>query len=97
MSRLGDLNWRRILYGCALIGVAVFTGFFQQRPRHEDNERYVQSNYQRDSGKWTKREVTGADLNQMADKAQPLNQAITAVLALGGVVLVAFELRHLKK
>jgi hypothetical protein len=57
----------------------------------------VQSNYQRDSGQWHRKEVTGAELNKMADDAQPLNRMVSAALMLGGVALVAFELRHLRK
>jgi hypothetical protein len=97
MSRLADIDWKRVVFGLVLVGLAAYVGFFWQRPRHDDNERYVQSNYQKGSGRWTTQEVTGADLNRSADNAAPLNRTISAILMLGGAALVAFELRHLRR
>ena len=77
MSRFADINWTRVVLGLLLVGVATYVGFFWQQPRHDDDERFVQSNYQRDSGEWKRTQVTGADLNRSADKAAPLNRSRT--------------------
>jgi hypothetical protein len=97
MSRLAYLDWKRVIFGLLAVGLAGYVGFFWERPRHDDNERYVQSNYQRDSGKWHTSQVTGADLNRVADDAAPLNRMVSAVIMLGGAAIVAYELRHLRK
>jgi Ca2+/H+ antiporter len=97
MSRWAFVDWKRVAFGVAVIGLAAYVGFVWQRPRHDDNERFVQSNYQRDSGQWHRKEVTGAELNQLADDAQPLNRVVSAVLMLAGVAIIAFELRHFRK
>jgi len=97
MSRWAYLDWKRIIFGLLAIAAAAYVGFFWKRERHDDSERYVQSNYQRDTGKWTKKDVTGTDLNRMTDDAEPLNRMVSVVIMLGGVALVAYELRHLRR
>jgi hypothetical protein len=97
MNRWAFVDWKRVVFGVAVIGLAAYVGFGWQRPRHDDNERFVQSNYQRDSGQWHRREITGAELNRESDDAQPLNRMVSAVLMLAGAAIVTFELRHLRK
>ena len=97
MSRLAYLDWKRVIFGLLVTVLAGYVGFFWEPPRHDDNERYAQSNYQRDSGKWHTSQVTGADLNRAAADAAPLNRIVSIVIMLGGMAIVAYELRHLKE
>jgi len=97
VNRWALIDWKRAVFGLAVIGLAAYVGFFWERPRHDDNERYAQSNYQRGSGQWHRSEVTGADLNRAADDAAPLNRMVCVALMIGGVAIVAWELRVLKR
>jgi|SRR5882724_4626770 len=97
MNRFAYVEWKRVVFGLLVFGLAAYVGFFWHPPRHDDNEQYVQSNYQRDSGHWTTTPVTGADLNRSADHAVPLNRMISVVIMLGGAAIAAYELRHLRR